>query len=115
MTVLAEIGRLASAEEFFEYLDVPYDPAVVRVARLHILRRMGQYLKQSDADDRFSGVSDQEIRLICRAHLDQAYQDFVKSSPIQERIFKVHKDAVQPKPEPVKPFVSLESLTLVAK
>ncbi len=115
MTILSEIGRLSSAEEFFDYLDVSYDPAVVRVARLHILRRMGQYLKQSDLDDIFNGLNDAEIRQICRAHLEQAYQDFVKSSPIQERIFKVHKDAVQPKPEPVKPFVSLESLTLVTK
>lgn len=108
MSTLDELWQLSAAEEFFAYLDVPFDPAVVQVARLHILRRMGQYLKGTDWD----GLDDAAIRAQCRSHLEQAYADFVKSSPIAERIFKVHKDAVAPKPEPAKPFVPLAALTL---
>lgn len=108
MSVLDELQKLSAAEEFFDALGVDYDAAVVHVARLHILRRMGEYLHKTD----FSGISDEEIRAACGKFLAQAYQDFVKSSPIQERLFKVHKDAVKPKEEPAKPFVALSSLTV---
>jgi nitrogenase-stabilizing/protective protein len=110
MGVLDELGRLSAAEEFFQFLEIPYETSVVQVARLHILRRMGQYLKGSEIDGVFAGLSDSDIRRLCRVHLEQAYQDFVKSSPIQERLFKVHKEAVEPKPMPAKAFVSLGSL-----
>lgn len=110
MSVLEELGRLSSAEEFFVFLDVPFDTAIVQVARLHILRRMGQYLKGSEIDGVFEGLGDLEIRAQCQAHLAQAYQDFVTSSPIRERLFKVHKEAVLEKPGAAKPFVPLASL-----
>ncbi|MBB6254481.1 nitrogenase stabilizing/protective protein NifW [Nitrospirillum iridis] len=110
MGVLADLGRLSAAEEFFDFLAVPYEASVVRVARLHILRRMGQYLRGSEAEGAFDGLDDAAIRDLCRAHLEQAYQDFVASSPIAERLFKVHQDAVAPKAPPAKPFVPLASL-----
>ncbi len=114
MSVLQDLGRLSSAEDFFNYLELPFEPQIVQVSRLHILRRMGQYLKGSEIDGAFEGLADDDIKALCRTHLDQAYQDFVASSPIQERLFKVHKDAVAPKEEPVNNnFVSLDSLKVV--
>ncbi len=107
MSIFDELRKLSSAEDFFEALGVDYDPAVVRVARLHILRRMGEYLAKNDLD----GATDEEARAACKAHLAAAYADFVASSPIAERVFKVHKDAVKPKAEPAKPFVPLTTLT----
>jgi nitrogenase-stabilizing/protective protein len=115
MSVLDHLSGLSSAEDFFAFLDVPYDPAVVQVARLHILRRMGQYLKGSQLDGAFDNMAEDEIRGLCREHLDQAYQDFVASSPIQERLFKVHKEAVAPKTDAAKPFVSLTSIAAVGE
>jgi len=115
MGVLEDLGRLSSAEEFFAFLDVPYEPSVVHVARLHILRRMGQYLKGSEVDGSFDDLGDAEIRALCREHLEQAYSDFVASSPIEERLFKVHKEAVEPKAEPAKPFVPLTSIAVAGK
>ncbi|MEE3624020.1 nitrogenase stabilizing/protective protein NifW [Nitrospirillum sp. BR 11752] len=110
MGVLDELSRLSSAEDFFTFLEVPFDAAVVRVARLHILRRMGQYLRGSEVEDAFTGLDDTEIRALCRGHLEQAYQDFVASTPIAERLFKVHRDAVAPKPPAARPFVPLAAL-----
>jgi nitrogenase-stabilizing/protective protein len=107
MSVFDELRKLSSAEDFFEALGVEYDPSVVRVARLHILRRMGEYLVQNDLD----GASDEEARAACKEHLAKAYADFVASSPIAERLFKVHKDAIKPVVEPAKPFVPLTTLT----
>lgn len=111
MTILDDLAKLSAAEDFFAYLDVAYDPAVVHVSRLHILRRMGQYLRESDVRGVFVKMDDAQVRLLCRDHLAKAYQDFVVSTPIQERLFKVHKDAVAPKVAPAKPFVPLTMLT----
>lgn len=107
MSVFDELRKLHSAEDFFETLGVEYDPAVVRVARLHILRRMAEYLARTD----FDGAPDDEVRAACKETLAKSYADFVASSPIAERVFKVHKDAVKPKAEPAKPFVPLTTLT----
>jgi nitrogenase-stabilizing/protective protein len=93
MTILATLNRADSAEAFFEALGVEYDPSVVRVARLHILRRMGQSL----AAENFEGAPEGAIEARCRELLQRAYADFVRSSPIEERVFKVLKDAVAPK------------------
>jgi nitrogenase-stabilizing/protective protein len=109
MSILRQLAQLSSAEEFFDALAVPYDPAVVNVARLHILRRMGTYLRADG--EHIAALDDAAARAACRAHLSQAYDDFVRSSPIAERVFKVHQDAVKPAVPRAKPFVPLSALT----
>ncbi len=111
MSILDTLNRLSSAEEFFETLGVPFEPGIVRVSRLHILRRMGQYIKGED----FSGMDDDAIRDSCKSCLEIAYQDFVDSSPIEQRVFKVHQEAIKPKEEeePAKPFVPLSSIGVI--
>ncbi len=110
MTILDDLRKLSSAEEFFDALHVEYDPAIIRVARLHVLRRMGEYLVSADLER----VPEAEAREACKRHLTNAYADFVASSPIEQRVFKVLKDAVKPKTEPAKPFVPLSILTTPA-
>ncbi len=46
--VLEQLNKASSAEDFFALLGVDYDAKVVNVVRLHILRRMGQYLVSED-------------------------------------------------------------------
>ena len=113
MTILETLNTLSSAEEFFQTLDVPYDPAVVQVNRLHILRRMGQYLRAEN----FAGLDDSAVREACRSCLETAYNDFVVSSPMEQRVFKVHQDAIQPKSTACtpKPFVPLSALGVMGK
>ncbi len=88
--ILGELKQLSAAEEFFITLDVPYDPHVLAVARLHILRRMGEYLRSAALDSQ----PEAEQRTLCRDHLQRAYDDFVASSPLEQRVFKVLKEAV---------------------
>lgn len=107
MSILDDLRKLSSAEEFFDALGVAYDPAVIRVARLHILRRMGEYL----AKNNFDGADEAGEREACRNHLSRAYADFVASSPIEQRVFKVLKDAAKPAEQATKPFVPLSVLT----
>ena len=42
--IARRLKGLSSAEDFFATLGVAYDERVLRVARLHILKRMGEYL-----------------------------------------------------------------------
>jgi len=104
MPVLDELRSLSSAEDFFVRLDVAYDPSVLNVARLHILKRMGEYLRGADLE----GLDDREAETRCRDILQRAYQDFVAGSPLDHRVFKVLKDALAPKN---RAFVPLSQLT----
>jgi len=82
--------KLSTAEEFLDFFAIEYQPAVVHVNRLHILQRFHQYLRQTPLA---ADSSDDEALHACRKLLDQAYQDFVGSSAIKERVFKVFRDA----------------------
>jgi nitrogenase-stabilizing/protective protein len=103
---VGKLQRAGSAEEFFELLGVAYDPKLVNVARLHILKRMGQYLAGED----LAGLSEAEATTRCKAVLERAYADFVASSPLDQRVFKVLKDAVLPKSPRQPAFVPLDAL-----
>ncbi|AWL98750.1 nitrogenase stabilizing/protective protein NifW [Bradyrhizobium amphicarpaeae] len=104
--ILAQLSKASAAEEFFTLLGVDYDPGIVNVARLHILRRMGQYLAGED----FTGATDEVVTERCRAVLNRAYSDFVASSPIDQRVFKVLKDAVAPQQKPGPTLVQIGTL-----
>ena len=100
--VLAGLKKLSSAEDFFLALGVAYDPAVLSVVRLHVLKRMGAYLSTDELD----GLPDTVAAARAKAYLERAYDDFKASSPIEQRVFKVHKDAVAPSGN----FVSIDAL-----
>lgn len=102
--VFEKLKKLSSAEDFFNGLGLRYDPAVLNVARLHIMKRMGEYL----AGDDLEGIPDRVVIARCRSYLERAYEDFARSSPLKERVFKVLKDAVAPEE---KPFVSIDDLS----
>ncbi|NGO53332.1 nitrogenase stabilizing/protective protein NifW [Allomesorhizobium camelthorni] len=105
--ILARLKRLSAAEEFFAVLGVSYDPKVLNVSRLHIMKRMGQYLAQED----FSGLPDPVIAARVRATLQRAYEEFAISSPLTHRVFKVLKDHNPDKPAtPGCTFVPFDSV-----
>ncbi|WP_127088151.1 nitrogenase stabilizing/protective protein NifW [Aquabacter cavernae] len=106
MGVLEQLKSLSSAEDFFVRLGVPYDRQVLDVARLHILKRMGQYLARETFPDR----SDAEIEAACRDTLARAYADFERSSPLAERVFKVLKERDPQAPASKTAFVPFSAL-----
>ena len=93
--ILTRLQRADSAEAFFTTLGVDYEPQVLHVARLHILRRMGQYL----ATENFAGEPETVVEARCRDTLSRAYADFTTSTPLEQRVFKVLRDAVKPAPK----------------
>lgn len=107
-TLTQQIAELSSAEDFFLFFHLPYEPEVVSICRLHILKRMGGYLRQTD----LSGLEDKDAFLAVRATLKRAYEDFLASTPLQEKVFKVFTDKER---ELAGRFVSLGALTLDAQ
>lgn len=91
MNMLAHILKpLSSVEEFLEHFAIDYDPAVLRVSRLHIMQRFHQYLRQEQG---LAHMDEAELRAVCHTLLTRAYQDFVHSTPLKERVFKVLRNA----------------------
>ena len=84
------LKALSSAEDFFAFFAVPFDERVVQVNRLHILKRFYQYLGKAEG---LAGLDDIEMYRRYRELLAQAYADFVRSTPAQEKVFKVFQDS----------------------
>jgi nitrogenase-stabilizing/protective protein len=84
------LTRLSAAEEFLEFFAIPYQQSVVNVSRLHILKRFYQYLRQEKG---LGDLDEAQMFSRYRALLTRAYEDFVQSTPAQEKVFKVFQDA----------------------
>lgn len=100
--LMNDLGHLSAAEEFLRYFDVAHEPVVVHVNRLHILKRFQQYLRTTPDMEKLDETT---LRENCRALLTRAYEDFVRSTPAKEKVFKVFQDQDGPQ-------VALDSLRL---
>lgn len=87
--LLQRLNRLSAAEEFLDFFGIAYQPAVVHVNRLHILKRFNQYLNQTTVTDDMDETSAWNT---CRTLLTRAYEDFVHSTAAREKVFKVFQD-----------------------
>ena len=99
--ILDKLRTLSTAEDFFTTLDVAFDPHVVNVNRLHILKRFQQHMRTAGIDS----LAEAEQKDACAQALKKAHDDFVVSSGVQEKVFKVFQD-----PEAAPAFVSLDTL-----
>lgn len=84
--VYDDLSELESAEEFLDYFSIGYDPAVVRVNRLHILQRFHDYLAKGEMPD-----SEAARYGFYAGLLQRAYSDFVGSDARSEKVFKVFR------------------------
>jgi nitrogenase-stabilizing/protective protein len=103
---LAGFQQLTTAEEYLQFFDIEYDPQFVNVNRLHILKQFSLLIKE--VDETFPDVSEAEKLEKYRLALEEAYQVFLTSSPLETKLFKVF----QTKP---KNFVSIDDLTQKAE
>lgn len=87
---LAEFNQLVNAEDYFEFFDLPYDPQFVNVNRLHILQKFSSIIKRSAVE--IAALSEGEQLDRYRTALQQAYNTFTTSSPLDEKLFKVFND-----------------------
>jgi len=99
-----ELEDLSSAEDFLDHFEVPYDPKTVHVNRLHILQRFHDYLARSRE---LLPEDPDALRAIYKRLLAQAYQDFVASDALTEKVFKVLQEAQ------LEAFVPVDSIGLV--
>ncbi len=105
LTLDEAMEELVSAEDFLDYFGIGFDPAVVHVNRLHILQRFHDYLKQAALPE-----EEAARRIAYATLLQQAYEDFVKSDALTEKVFKVFHMH-----EPQVKFVPLSEITLNKK
>lgn len=88
LTLEEALQELSSAEDFLEFFNITYEPQVVQVNRLHILQRFHDYIaQQSDSPE-----EDETARRQRYAQgLQQAYDDFVHSDALTEKVFQVFR------------------------
>ncbi len=99
--LLLELDDLVGAEDFLNYFGIEFDQSVVHVNRLHILQRFHDYLSKEALPDTVEAQTDLYRRL-----LSKAYQDFVESDALTEKVFKVLKVQGQPQ----ETFIPLENV-----
>ena len=90
---LAEFNRLVNAEEYFEFFGLPYDSQFVNVNRLHILQKFSSFIKTIDSES--PDLTESEKLERYQTALQQAYNTFITSSPLDEKLFKVFNDKPQ--------------------
>jgi nitrogenase-stabilizing/protective protein len=99
--LLQKMASFSAAEEFLDFFQIDYEQPVVNVNRLHILKRFNQYLRATPGTE---AMDDATLHGVCKELLAKAYSDFVKSTPAQEKVFKVFQDVDG------KQHVSLDSM-----
>ena len=96
-----DMDELQSAEDFLEYFSIEYDQKVVHVNRLHILQRFHDYIAQVET----LPENEASLRALYADLLQGAYEDFVRSDALTEKVFKVFHMH-----EPQQTFVPLGDL-----
>jgi nitrogenase-stabilizing/protective protein len=99
-----DMEELCSAEDFLDYFQIPYEPSIVQVNRLHILQRYHDYLEMTKDD---LPQEESALRAYYTEWLQKAYGDFVNSDARTEKVFKVFRMF-----EPQQVAIPLSDLTL---
>jgi len=86
MPTLAELRTLSGAEDYFDFFGLACDPAVLRVYRLHVLRRFA--LEMDLVDRQHPGLGEEERLGRYREALARAHQVFARGDAWRHRAFQ---------------------------
>ena len=89
ITALTIFNTLSTAEEYLDFFSIPYDPKVVSINRLHILRKFSECVNDINQDET---LSEEDKLNYYRMALQNAYTLFLESSPLKEKLFKVFQE-----------------------
>lgn len=92
MGTLAEFNQLTDAEQYFQFFELDYDPTIVNINRLHILKQFANDIRQIDRDTR---LNEAERLHQYRLALLRAYQLFCTSTGVAQKLFKVFHERPQ--------------------
>jgi nitrogenase-stabilizing/protective protein len=108
LSATERLTECRDAEDYFRLLDLDFDPAVLSVNRLHILRAFGHELATLTAGHG-TDAPDEAVR----AALRRSYETFRDSTSLDHRLFRVLQDhtprevigpdSIQPDPIPEDP------------
>jgi len=83
---------LVNAEDYLEFFGIAYDPQVVHVNRLHILKKFALHKGEID---RAQGDGEPLTRMAhYREAMQKAYETFLTSTAPEQRLFKVFQRPV---------------------
>jgi nitrogenase-stabilizing/protective protein len=87
MRTLEQLAHLSRAEDFFRFFGLEYDPRVLAVHRLHVLRRFGMDVAEIE---RSRPLPDEQERLrLYGEALRSAHALFAGPAALEQRVFKV--------------------------
>lgn len=86
---LMEFKQLKDAEQYFEFFGLPYDPTAVNVNRLHILKQFSNSMQEIEATPDLSEAEQLQAYQVALVH---AYELFLSSTGVEQKLFKVFKD-----------------------
>lgn len=92
MSILKDIYRLQTAEDFFNYFGVEYDENIVKPYRLHILKKFSLYMKEVMSDPDVKN-DEEKLFITLKSYLILSYKQISENTPLKERLFKVHQEA----------------------
>lgn len=78
------LKELSSAEEFFGYFGLNYDPRILAAARLHILKRFHDNLAALAVPDETDAAA---LHAAYREQLARAYAEFTTGPALTQRVF----------------------------
>jgi nitrogenase-stabilizing/protective protein len=87
---LANFNTLSKAEEYLEFFGISYDPRIVNVNRLHILKKFSQFIRENNIDA--ASLANETTFTQTRDALASAYHLFTTSTSVEQKLFKVFQD-----------------------